>query len=74
MRILVASIILAAVLAAPAGAGVEAVARIERPPAWICALVRQQLAAFGGNRRELEKAARERGYTESQIRAGRLCR
>lgn len=68
MRALALVVILAAAIAAPGDA-----LAISKPPAWVCALVRQQLAAFGGNRIEAIKAARARGYSAADIARAKLC-
>lgn len=76
MRRIVLVCILAAAMAAPVSADTVNVAglrkRVERPAAWICAMVKARVAQYS-NRTEALRAARAEGWTAAQIQAGRLC-
>jgi hypothetical protein len=72
MRGAIIAIVILAAAVTTAAADTQEV-KSKRPPEWVCALVRQTLAQFGGNRNAAIKAARERGYTSEDIRRARLC-
>lgn len=72
MRMRAAVLILALSVAMPANA--RALTKADKPPAWVCAMVLQQLyTLYQGNVAEAEKGARARGYSTADIARGRLC-